>query len=681
MKQHVKDRISFLRQALEKHNYRYYVLSQPLISDFEYDLLMAELSALEKKHPEFQSLNSPTNRVGNDINVEFRQVRHSTPMLSLGNTYSLGELQDFDQRIRKDIQSGFEYVCELKYDGVAISMVYEYGSLVRAVTRGDGTRGDDVTHNVRTIKTIPLTLQGDDFPASLEVRGEILMPRAGFEKMNKEREDKDDPVFANPRNATAGTLKNKNSSVVANRPLDCFIYAVLGPDLPFPGHFENINKAHDWGFKISEHIRKFSDLEGVVSFIKEWDSRREKLPFDIDGVVIKVNDFSLQKKLGFTAKSPRWAISYKYKAEQELTRLTSVSFQVGRTGAVTPVANLEPVLLAGTVVKRASLHNAGQIELLDLHTGDHVFVEKGGEIIPKIVGVDVSKRVPDAVPVIFVTHCPDCQTALVRNEGEAHFYCPDNLGCPPQIKGRIEHFISRKAMDIDGLGPETIDLLFKSKLLKEAADLYDLKAEDIAPLERLGERSAENIISGIEQSKSIPFHRVLYALGIRHVGETVAKTLAGHFQDLDQLRAASVETLLEIEEVGDKIAESITRFFSDPANLLSIEKLKNHGLQFSQGKNRAIRSEKFSGLSFVISGSFEKHSRDDIKRIIEEHGGNIASSISPKTSYLVGGNKIGPMKLRKVQQLNIPVISEDELLSMSEQEPVNPGTAYRSGLF
>ncbi len=656
-------RISKLRSELHKHNHRYYVLSDPEISDFEYDLLMQDLLSLENKFPQFLDPNSPSQRVGNDINKEFQQVAHSSPMLSLGNTYSLEELQDFDKRIRKDITETFEYVCELKYDGTAISIHYSKGKLFRGVTRGDGNFGDDVTSNVRTINSIPLRLIENNYPEKFEIRGEIIMPRPGFDLLNKRREEMGEAPLANPRNASSGTLKMQNSAEVAKRPLDCFFYAISGDNLPFSSHFENMMAAKNWGFKISENIEKCASIEDVYEYIKKWDKKRKQLPYDIDGVVIKVNSFQLQKRLGFTAKSPRWAISFKFETEQALTQLLSISFQVGRTGSITPVANLEPVSLAGTRVKRASLHNADQIELLDVRVGDMVYVEKGGEIIPKIIGVNKSQRKPDTVTVKYITECPACHTMLVRKEGEANHYCPNETACPPQIKGRMEHFISRKAMNIDGLGVETIDLLFRNGLIKNPADLYELKKEQLTGLERFAEKSTDNIIHSIVESKKVPFQRMLYALGIRYVGETVAKTLAKHFRSMDQLMSARIEELVAVDEVGEKIAESVDQYFRNPANLMLITNLKSHGLKMEMDE-LPESSGKLNGLSFVISGTFQDHSREGIKAVIEQHGGKNLSAVSSNTNYLVAGNKIGPAKLKKAQNLNIPILSEIEFLEL-----------------
>ncbi len=660
-------RIEKLRKELSNHNHQYYVLSQPLISDLKYDLLMQQLMTLEKEFPVFFDPNSPSQRVGNDINKVFVQVEHKTPMLSLGNTYSFEELIAFDKRIRKEIDEQFEYVTELKYDGTAISLVYEHGRLIRAVTRGDGTRGDDVTDNVRTIKRIPLVLMGNDYPDLFEIRGEIIIPRPDFDRMNMEREAKGELPFANPRNASSGTLKMQNSAEVAKRPLDCLFYSIIGDNLPYSSHFENLLAAKQWDFKVSEHIKKHKDLSGVFNYIEKWNMKRDNLPFDIDGVVIKINSFSLQEKLGSIAKSPRWAISYKFKPEQVETRLLDVTYQVGRTGVITPVAILEPVVIAGTTVKRSSLHNADQIELLDIHYGDIVYVEKGGEIIPKVVGVDKSFRVPGSRPVQFITNCPGCGTSLVRKEGEVNHYCPNELNCPPQIKGKIEHFISRKAMNIEGLGEETIGLLFKNQLIRNVGDLYDLKKEQIVPMERLGEKSAENIIKSIEQSKEVPFSRVLFAIGIRFVGETVAKTLAGRFRSIEQLKNANFNELTGVEEIGDKIAESIIEFFLKDKNLFLIERLKSYGLQLEAYQTQPeLKSGKLERLSFVITGTFGRHSREEIKSLIELHGGKNVAAVSSKTSYLLAGDKPGPAKLSKAGELDIDILSEEGFLRMIE---------------
>ncbi|MCK4663408.1 MAG: NAD-dependent DNA ligase LigA [Bacteroidales bacterium] len=661
----IKERIEQLRNQLNDHNYRYYVLSQPIISDFEYDKLMEQLIQLEKSNPEFYDNNSPSQRVGNDINVEFKQIEHKYPMLSLGNTYSKEELAEFDNRIKKLITESFEYVCELKYDGTSISLTYENGILKQAVTRGDGAVGDDVTLNVKTIKSIPLKLKGNDYSENFIIRGEIFISHKGFEKMNAERINNDEIPFANPRNAASGTLKIQNSSIVAKRPLDCFLYYLLGEKLIFDEHFENLNKAKEWGFKISEYIKKCNSINEVYEFIDYWDTERKNLLFDIDGIVVKVNSLRQQKLLGFTTKSPRWAISYKFKAEQTETKLISIDYQVGRTGAITPVANLEPVQLAGTIVKRASLHNANQISMLDIRIGDYVFVEKGGEIIPKIVGVNTKKRNINSEPVKFIEHCPECGTILIKKESEAAHYCPDESNCPPQIKGKIEHFISRKAMNIDGLGEETIALLFKNELIKNIADLYCLKTEQLNPLERLGEKSANNIIDSIKKSINVPFPRVLYALGIRYVGETVAKKLANYFNSIEKLSNANFEELIEVDEIGDRIAESIILFFKDENNKLIINRLKQEEIQFEIKEGDKIKkSNKLEGLSIVISGTFKKYSRDELKALIEQNGGKNVSSVSSKTSYLLAGENIGPSKLSKAKKLNVKIISEDDFFIM-----------------
>jgi DNA ligase (NAD+) len=664
-KENIQKRITELRQQLDEHNHSYYVLSQPNISDFEFDMLLKELEALEKENPEFFDPNSPTQRVGSDLNKEFEQVRHTYPMLSLSNSYSEEELRDFDQKIRKLTDQQFEYVCELKYDGTSISLQYKNGVLQRAITRGDGTFGDDVTANVKTIRSIPLKLKGTGYPEEFEVRGEILLPFAEFERINREREELGEAPFANPRNAASGTLKSQKSSVVAERKLDAYFYYLLGENLPNDGHYENIQELAQWGLKISPDTEKCANIDDVIAFIRKWHDKRFDLPVATDGIVIKVNSLKMQQYLGFTAKSPRWAIAYKYKAEQAATTLLSVSYQVGRTGAVTPVANLEPVLLAGTTVKRASLHNADIIKSLDLHLGDNVFVEKGGEIIPKIVGADQASRHPMALPVEFIKTCPECGTPLVRKDGEAAHYCPNEAGCPPQIKGKMEHFISRKAMNIDGLGAETIDLLYNEGLIKNIADLYDLKKERISQLERLGDKSADRILKSLEESKQVPFEKVLFALGIRFVGETVAKILANRLISIEQIESATLEQLTEIDEIGGRIAESVRAYFSNPDSIALVERLKTVGLQMRLNEESlANRSEKLAGLLIIISGTFEKNSRDDLKKMIEQNGGKNVSSISKNTSYLLAGNNIGPSKLEKAEKLNIPIISEDEFLNM-----------------
>lgn len=664
-KEHAEKRIKQLREEIERHNYNYYVLSQPEIGDFEYDMMMNDLIGLEKRFPEFIDPGSPTQRVGSDINIEFEQVEHQYPMLSLGNTYSRDELTEFDLRIRKIIGDRFQYACELKYDGTAVGLTYRKGLFARAVTRGDGARGDNVSANVRTIKSIPLRLRGTDYPDEFEIRGEVFISTDGFKKMNREREERGENLFANPRNAASGTLKMQNSSMVARRPLDCFLYYLLGEDLPSDSHFENLEKARTWGFKISAYMERCDTLEQVFDFIDRWDKERNSLPFGIDGVVIKVDSLRQQRQLGFTAKSPRWAISYKFKADQAETELLSIDYQVGRTGAITPVANLKPVHLAGTTVKRASLHNEDQIRLMDLHLGDHVYVEKGGEIIPKIVGVNKEMRSSDHLPVPFPETCPECGTTLVRYEGEANHYCPNTSGCPPQMKGRIEHFISRRAMDIDGLGEETINLLFNKGYIRKVSDLYTLTKEQLIPLERLGEKSANRILKSIRESEKIPFHRVVFALGIRYVGETVAQTIARQFTTIDALKDAGMEELTAVPEIGERIADSIVRYFSDPANLELVNNLRKAGLQFEiDPAEMQGRSGKLSGKTFVISGTFEEHSRDDLKSLIEQHGGKYTGSVSGNTDYLLAGENMGPAKRSKAEKLGIAIISEKEFMEM-----------------
>ncbi len=659
-----KNRILQLQELIDKQNYNYYTLNQPVISDYEFDQLMNELMTLEKAFPQFADANSPSQRVGSDINREFIQVTHQYPMLSLSNTYTEGEVSDFVERVKKITIEMPELVCELKFDGTSISLIYENGQLIRAVTRGDGVKGDDVTVNVKTIKTIPLKLKGD-FPQRFEIRGEIVMPFSVFDELNREREEMGEPLFANPRNAASGTLKLQNSAVVATRKLDAYLYHVLGEELPDDGHFELLDHARKWGFKTSEHARKCNNIKEVAAFLKEWDIRRKDLPVATDGVVIKVNSRQMQEELGFTAKSPRWAIAYKFQAERVSTTLLSVSYQVGRTGAVTPVANLEPVLLAGTTVKRASLHNADIIESLDLHQNDLVYVEKGGEIIPKIVGVDDQNRHPMNMKVQFITHCPECGTKLIRQEGEAAWYCPNDSGCPPQIKGKIEHFIGRKAMNIDGLGPETIELLYHNGLIKNIADLYHLQKENLVELERLGEKSAVRILESIETSKETPFERVLFALGIRYVGETVAKKLAREIGSIDNLLSANEAQLTSIGEIGSKIAESIVKWSALGENQALVEELKKAGLKMATEETKSEKhSNKLNGLSIIISGTFLKFSRDKLKELIEKNGGQNVSSISSKTSYMLAGENIGPAKLEKAMKLGIPIISEDEFIQL-----------------
>ncbi len=661
----VKDKIKALREALEQHNYNYYVLSAPTISDREFDEMMKELQVLEESHPEYADPHSPTQRVGSDLSKEFEQVVHKYPMLSLGNTYSEDEVKDFYERIARDLNEPFEIVAELKYDGTSISLTYEDGRLVRAVTRGDGTRGDDVTANVKTIRSVPLKLMGDRYPATFEIRGEILLPWAEFDRLNKEREEQEEPLFANPRNAASGTLKQQNPAVVAARKLDAYFYYLLGEELPAETHFDNLEAARSWGFKIPNVIRVCNSLEDIYGYIAYWDVERKNLPVATDGIVLKVNSLRQQRNLGFTAKSPRWAIAYKFQAERAVTRLNSVSFQVGRTGAVTPVANLEPVLLAGTTVKRASLHNADIIEGLDLHLGDKVFVEKGGEIIPKIVGVDVEARgllVGDKVR--FIRSCPECGTPLMRPEGEAAHYCPNEAGCPPQIKGKIEHFVTRRAMNIN-MGPETVEDLYEAGYIKDTADLYTLEIADLLRLERWADKSARNLMASLEESKQVPFERVLYGLGIRFVGETVAKRLVSAFHSMEQLEQASFEDLTAVDEIGERIARSIIAYFADERNRTLVNRLMEYGLQMSVPEEKlANRSEKLKGLSIVISGTFAKHSRDEYKAMIEQHGGKNSGSVSGKTDYILAGDNMGPAKLEKAAKLGVKIINEDEFLNM-----------------
>lgn len=661
----VKEKIDQLRADLHRHNYNYYVLNAPEISDKEFDDRMRELQELEKEHPEYQDDNSPTMRVGSDLNKNFTQVAHKYPMLSLGNTYSESEVTDFYDRVKKALNEDFEICCELKYDGTSISLTYENGKLVRAVTRGDGEKGDDVTDNVKTIRTIPLVLHGS-YPESFEIRGEILMPWEVFEELNREKEAREEPLFANPRNAASGTLKLQNSAIVASRKLDAYLYYLLGEELPCDGHYENLQAAAGWGFKTSEHMKKAHSLEEVFEYIRYWDTERKNLPVATDGIVLKVNSMRQQKNLGFTAKSPRWAIAYKFQAERALTRLNKVTYQVGRTGAVTPVANLDPVQLSGTIVKRASLHNADIIEGLDLYIGDMVYVEKGGEIIPKITGVDNDARsMLIGEKVKFITHCPECGSKLIRYEGEAAHYCPNETSCPPQIKGKIEHFIGRKAMNIDGLGPETVDMFYRLGLIKNTADLYQLTADDIKNLDRMGEKSAENIIKGIEASKEVPFERVLFALGIRFVGETVAKKIAKSFNDIDELENANLEKLINIDEIGEKIAQSILTYFANPLNRELIERLKSTGLQlYRREEDLSGYTDKLAGQSIVISGVFTHHSRDEYKELIEKNGGKNVGSISAKTSFILAGENMGPAKLEKAHKLGIKLMSEDEFLTL-----------------
>ena len=660
-KEEAKKRIEQLTEELNTHNYQYYVLSEPTISDFDFDMLLEELQKLEEQFPEFASSESPTKRVGGAITKNFETVKHLYPMLSLGNSYSKDDILDFDNRIKKLVDNELVYICELKYDGVAIGISYKNGKLERAVTRGDGVQGDDITDNVKTIRSIPLQLKGNDYPDEFEIRGEIFYPKNVFEELNKDREEIGEELYANARNTASGTLKMQDSAIVAQRKLDCYLYFVLGKNLPFQTHFESIQKAGEWGFKIplekNKAIKKCKNIDEIFDFINYWDKERSKLNFEIDGVVIKVNSYARQEEIGFTAKTPKWAIAYKCKAERVATKLLEITYQVGRTGAITPVANLQPVLLAGTTVKRASLHNADQIEKLDTRVNDTVFVEKGGEIIPKIVGVKTEQRDIFSEPTQFITHCPECKTELVRNEGDAKHFCPNEWGCPPQIKGKMQHFISRKAMNIDGLGEETIDLLFQQGLAKNIADLYELTYEQLFQLESFKEKKSQNIIDGLKASKKIPFERVLYAVGIRYVGETVAKKLAKHFKSIDALMKASFEELINAEEIGEKIAQSILNFFSVEQNIELIERLREHGLKFELSEEQLANvTTKLEGLIFVVSGVFSKFSRDELKNSIEQNGGKVSGSISKKTSFIVAGENMGPSKLAKANDLVYPLL-------------------------
>lgn len=657
------EEIEQLRVELHQHNYNYYVLNAPVISDYEFDQKMHRLQDLEKAHPELSDPDSPTMRVGSDLNKNFTQVSHRTPMLSLGNTYSEGDVADFYNRIKRALGDNFEICAELKFDGTSISLTYENGRLTQAATRGDGNVGDNVTDNVKTIRTIPLVIKGDNVPSLVEVRGEVLMPWNVFEELNRKRELMEEPLFANPRNAAAGTLKSQNSAVVAQRHLDSYLYYVLGDQLPADKHYDNLMMIRKWGFKVSDHMKLCHSLEEIFDYIKYWDTERKNLPVPTDGIVLKVNSLSQQQFLGSTAKSPRWAIAYKFQAEDAVTKLKSVSYQVGRTGAITPVANLEPVQLAGTVVKRASLHNADIIAGLDLHIGDMVHVEKGGEIIPKITSVDFDLRGIDIGPKVeFITHCPECGTKLVRYEGEAAHYCPNDATCPPQIKGKIEHFISRHAMNIDGLGPETVDSLYQKGLIHNVADLYDLQAWQLANLDRMGDKSAIRIIHGLQDSKNVPFERVIFAIGIRFVGETVAKKLARSFGSIDELRSANYLQLVSLSEIGEKIAQSIVDYFAEPSNVEIIERLKAAGLQMKPVADTRIHSGILKGKSIVISGVFAKHSREEYKDIIELNGGKNVGSISAKTAFILAGDNMGPSKLEKAQKLGIEIIDENEFL-------------------
>ncbi|HTB07538.1 MAG TPA: NAD-dependent DNA ligase LigA [Bacteroidia bacterium] len=667
-KKEAEKEIEKLSKEIEEHNYKYYALSTPSISDYDFDMLLEKLIKLEKEFPDLIKPDSPSQRVGGAITKEFRQVKHRYPMISLANTYSEEELKDFDERVKKVVGEHVEYVCELKYDGVSISLIYKHGKLQEAITRGDGVQGDDITTNVRTIRSIPLNLKGQGYPEEFEVRGEIFLPLKIFEKINKEREDIGEEPLANPRNSASGTLKMQDSAEVARRKLDSTAYYVLGEDLPFKKHYESVETIKNWGFKVSEYIEVVTNMDEVHSFIKKWETKRHDLPFDIDGIVIKVNSLQHQLALGYTAKSPRWAVAFKYKAENAATILNSISYQVGRTGVITPVANLQPVLLAGTVVKRASLHNADIINKLGVRIGDTVFVEKGGEIIPKITGVDMGKRPEHAKPVHFITHCPECNAELIRREGEAQHICPNAKGCPPQIKGKIEHFVSRRAMNIESLGPETIELFYKAGLVNNIADLYDLKKEQIVGLDRMAEKSAANIIEGIEASKQVPFERVLFALGIKHIGETSAKKIAFYFKSLNALRHATLEQLLEVNDVGEVVAKSIIEFFTDEDNAKMVDHLHHKGLKFELGAEEiAAFSDKLAGETFVVSGVFTKHSRDEIVNMIEKNGGKNTGSVSAKTSFIIAGENMGPAKLEKAKKLGVAIISEDDFLKMLEQ--------------
>ncbi|QJD97135.1 NAD-dependent DNA ligase LigA [Mucilaginibacter robiniae] len=662
-----KNRIDALSAELRQHNYNYYVLAQPTISDFDFDQKLRELADLEKQFPEYIDLESPTQKVGGEVTKEFQTVRHRWPMLSLGNTYNEQELHDFDQRIRKAIGDNFEYVCELKFDGLSMSMTYEQGKLARAVTRGNGVEGDDVTTNVRTIHSVPKKLTSGNYPNFFEIRGEVLMHRKAFERLNNERIESGEIAYANPRNFASGTMKLQDSAEVAKRPLDCFLYFLYTDKPLFKTHWESIQAVKSWGFHVSEHTRLCHSLKEVLDFIAEWELKRFDLSFDIDGIVLKVNNYAQQQELGFTAKVPRWAISYKYKAEQVETILEDVEYNVGRTGAVTPVAHLKPVLLAGTTVKRATLHNANEILRLDLHEGDSVYVEKGGEIIPKIISVNPAKRRPDAPPVSYRTTCPACGTPLERKEGEAAFYCPNDEACPPQIVSRMQHFVSRKAMNIDGLGDETIETLYNRNFIRHISDIYELhnRKPELQQMDRFGEKSILNMLAGIEKSKQMPFEKVLFGLGIRYIGETVARKLVAHFKTLERLKAASLEELTAVDEIGERIAQSLVEYFSDPAHQEELQKLQSQGLQFiSEAKEVTLHSDKLSGKTFVISGVFETRSRDELKELIEQNGGKMLSSISAKLNYLVAGDNMGPSKLEKANKLNIPIISDEELLRM-----------------
>ena len=663
----IKEKIASLRDELQEHNYKYYVLDQPSITDYEFDMKLKELQKLEEEHPEFYDPTSPTLRVGGMVTKNFETVVHEHRMYSLENSYSKEDLEDWEKRIQRILGDvPVEFTCELKYDGASISLTYEDGKLVRAVTRGDGFQGDDVTTNIKTIRSVPLQLKGD-YPPKFDIRGEIILTLEGFAKMNQERIEAGEDPYMNPRNTASGSLKLQDSALVAQRPLECLLYSIVGNNLGISSQFEMLEKARTWGFKVPTVAKLCKSTEEVMQFADYWDSHRHSMPFETDGVVVKVNSIQQQEELGYTAKSPRWAMAYKFQAEQATTILDKITYQVGRTGAITPVANLEPVLLAGTTVKRASLHNADQIAKLDVREGDTVFVEKGGEIIPKIVGVDFTKRPADSKPTEYITHCPECGTELIRKEGEAQHFCPNDTGCPTQITGRIQHFISRKAMDIEGMGSETVELLFKEGLISNYADLYTLTKEQVVPLERMAEKSAENLVNGVEASKAIPFERVLFALGIRYVGETVAKKLAKAYKNIDALMAASKEELVAVDEIGDRIAESVISFFSQPTNLEIINRLKSYGLQFSLSEEQLEnQTDKLKGQIFVVSGVFESLSRDELKKLIEDNGGKVASSISSKTSFVVAGDNMGPSKKTKAESLGVPIISEQEFLQKLE---------------
>jgi DNA ligase (NAD+) len=661
----IQETIQSLREELNLHNHNYYVLDNPTISDYDFDIKLKELQDLETKHPEFFDENSPTQRVGGMITKNFNTITHKNRMYSLDNSYSQEDVLDWEKRIQKILGDvPLEYTCELKYDGASISMTYEHGKLKRAVTRGDGFQGDEVTNNIKTIRSVPLQLKGD-FPENFEIRGEIILPLEGFAKMNQELIESGETPYSNPRNTASGSLKLQDSAEVAKRPLDCLLYTFIGNDVKFATHFESLEKARNFGFKVPKEAKLVKSIGEVFEFIAYWNIHRHDLPYETDGVVVKVNDLHLQDELGYTAKAPRWAIAYKFKAEQVSTKLNSISYQVGRTGAITPVANLEPVQLAGTIVKRASLHNADQIEKLDIRVGDEVFVEKGGEIIPKIIRVDFTKRSLDLLPTVYITNCPECQTELIRKEGEAQHYCPNFYGCPPQIIGRIQHYISRKAMDIEGLGGETVALLFNNNLVQNYADLYDLTVDQVIPLERMARKSAENLVNGIEKSKEVSFERVLFALGIRYVGETVAKKLAKHYQNIYNLRNASLMDLILVDEIGERIAQSVVEFFENNENQIIIQRLKDYGVQLeTKTVFNPDATDKLAGKTFVVSGVFTKFNRDDLKKAIEDNGGKVGSSISAKTDFVIAGDNMGPAKLEKATKLNVTIISEDDFIAM-----------------